>query len=539
MPKRLSRAAERTIAMAPELSDADIALLIRSTPGWYAAVAPPKVEAKEYPKRAADFMEQTLGYTMWPKLQEICESVESTPATVVESGFGCGKSISAASIACWFVTTFQPAVVITLAPTWSQVQSIVWQYIRQVGRKAGLPGTILETPRWTISESQFAYGLSPRKTTDTDMASLQGRHAVNQLVIMDEAAGLPRKIWETVMGLVVSENNRVLAIGNPIGKSGPFYDATQSANWSHIRISCFDHPNVVQGKEVIPGAVSRRWIEDRATEWASPCDPHTPGSVHLWWMGEDEGWYYPQGIFTAKVLGIAPDEADDQLIQTSWVVDAENRELPDGDSVVLSCDPAPRGGDDTAMAARTGNKVAWVKRRKTHDTAEIVRWIKQELGDSNATRVYVDETGSGVAVVDECKRQELPVVAVNSSRAAIQRKRFTNVRSEMWWHLREALRLGQVSLPRDSILESDLTAVMIDRNELYGRIQLEDKEETKKRIQRSPDSGDAVALLYTLPNAGTDIDYEQMQKVLTKGSGGRSISRWVVNPSRNGSRWRK
>jgi hypothetical protein len=291
----------------------------------------------------------------------------------------------------------------------------------------------------------------------------------------------------------------------------------------------------MEGKELIPGAVSRKWIEDRSIEWAVPCDPFTIGGINLWWCDK---WIYPQSLFTAKVLGRAPDEEDDQLILTSWVTNAENLEIPDGDNTILSCDPAPRAGDDTAIAARSGNRVLWVKRRKTHQTNEIINWLKILRDEFHPAKIYVDETGSGVGVVDAGKLDGLPIIGVNSSRAAIQKKRFHNTRSEMWWHLREELRRGTIQLPKDTLLEGDLTAVRIDKNELYGRIKLEEKDETKKRIQRSPDSGDAVALLFTMPNSMQELDVEEMQRGLVSKSDNSSISRWTINSSRRTSRWK-
>lgn len=533
------KAREKEIAaVATSLNDEDLVELITSADGWQRAIDDFSGNSVEYPADPTQFMTEVLGYKVWGKLGDILNSVRDNHDTVVASGFGVGKSVVAAALACWYISTHDPAVVITLAPTWNQVNSIIWRYIRSVGRKAGLPGRIMETPRWEITTEKYAYGLSPRKSTEADMASLQGRHAPNQLIIMDEAAGLPRKIWETVQGLAVSENNRVLAIGNPIEQAGPFYEACVSPHWNHIRISCMEHPNVIYGRDAIPGAVSRSWIEQRAEEWATPCEPKTPGGVNLWWCDK---WVYPLPVFTAKVLGIAPEQSDDQLISMSWVNAAQNTFQPMGDDTTLACDPAPRAGDDTAIAIRSGNRIIEVVRRKTHTTGAVVGFIRQMMLMHNVDAVIIDEGGSGIGVVDECRRQSITVRAVNGASGSTQKKRFSNLRSQMWWNLREALRKGLVQLPVDTMLEADLTAVRWG-SDLYQRILLEDKEETKKRIKRSPDSGDAVALLFA-HGQGLDenVDMREVQTGLTSAGENYEGSRWTVSVARKMgvSKWRR
>jgi hypothetical protein len=87
--------------------------------------------------------------------------------------------------------------------------------------------------------------------------------------------------------------------------------------------------------------------------------------------------------------------------------------------------------------------------------------------------------------------------------------RFTNVRSEAYWRLREALNPDQVGgspvmLPPDRILLADLCS---PKFEVTPRgIKVEAKVELVKRIKRSPDRGDAVAMCnYAGPKAATHL----------------------------------
>lgn len=66
----------------------------------------------------------------------------------------------------------------------------------------------------------------------------------------------------------------------------------------------------------------------------------------------------------------------------------------------------------------------------------------------------------------------------------------------MWDRLNLALRgEPQISLPDNQEVMDDLTAVE-KRFDNVGRLLLEKKEDVKKRLGRSPDVGDAIALTF-------------------------------------------
>jgi hypothetical protein len=69
----------------------------------------------------------------------------------------------------------------------------------------------------------------------------------------------------------------------------------------------------------------------------------------------------------------------------------------------------------------------------------------------------------------------------------------------MWDSVREWLNSElAVQLPQDETLFDDLCGVNKKYDRL-GRLQLEEKDEIKKRLGRSPDKGDALALTFAEP----------------------------------------
>ncbi len=114
----------------------------------------------------------------------------------------------------------------------------------------------------------------------------------------------------------------------------------------------------------------------------------------------------------------------------------------------------------------------------------------------DSRNVLIDAVGLGAGVVDNLRADGHHVTEVISGAKPIETRgdtfKFNNLRSQMWWHTREQLRLGQVCLDVDDPrLREDLTA---PRYKVTGDrvVVVESKDQIKKRISRSTDAADAV-----------------------------------------------
>jgi hypothetical protein len=117
-------------------------------------------------------------------------------------------------LALWWIDVHPPgeAFVVTTAPTTPQVEAILWRYMGNAHKKGGLPGRITLDAKWYIGNELVAYG---RKPADYDPAAFQGIHARYVLVIIDEAGGVPKSIFDAVDALATNVDARVVAVGNP------------------------------------------------------------------------------------------------------------------------------------------------------------------------------------------------------------------------------------------------------------------------------------------------------------------------------------
>lgn len=82
-----------------------------------------------------------------------------------------------------------------------------------------------------------------------------------------------------------------------------------------------------------------------------------------------------------------------------------------------------------------------------------------------------------------------------------------------------------MSLPQDDLLAGDLTALKF-YHDGQGRILMEPKDKIRERLGRSPDSGDSLALTFSLEEharrGGADIDPMQ---------GLTGVTRWGTVPA--------
>ncbi|HCX21360.1 MAG TPA: hypothetical protein DHN29_05560 [Cytophagales bacterium] len=391
------------------------------------------------------------------------------------SGHGIGKTWLSARLALAFLYSFYPSKIITTAPTWPQVETLLWGEIRKAHSESKIPlGGLPQKTKLELSPDWFLRGLSTTGSVaerEFGATRFQGFHSENLLVILDEAPGVEPSIWIATESLIVGDNNRILAIGNPTSPTGMFYDACRSPLWNKIQVSCYDHPNVKENRTVIPGAVTPNWIDERKQEW-----------------GEDSP------LYKAKILGDFPDEGEDTLIPLSWAEDAMHKQLKAEGKRRLGCDVARFGSDKTVIFEMNGPVANLLDVTGKVDTMVTVGKIRSYAKDD--TLIAVDDSGVGGGVTDRLRELEDSVDAVNFGERAIEPERFANLKAEAFWLLRERFKPNSpdpIQIPDSQELLFQLTSIKYTCTS-KGQIKIESKEDMKKRGMKSPDLADALAI---------------------------------------------
>jgi hypothetical protein len=439
----------------------------------------------------------------WSIQQRIADAVRDYPIVAVPSCFGSGKDWIAARIVAWWVCT--GGVAVTTADTFRQVRDILWRELRRAHARGKLPGSIPPVEcRWENGLA-WAVGIKP---DDTNAEGFQGIHSRKVLVVADEANGIPAELMEAMKGLVVNEDSRILAIGNPHEPTGAFYEMCRSATAHVIHISVFDTPNFscICGERYTKDTRDDGWPSRHRGDGHGPLEAISAKAqaelVGPFWVEqrrkealEGTPWW------KAKVEGEFPDSASDQLISLSLIESA--RQLPYiGDAKeAAGIDVARFGSDDTVKTEGAGNGPEEITVAHGQDTMQTAGWAARFFKDRRGT-LAVDDGGVGGGVTDRVREQRLPgvLLAVNAGESPDNDPddHFMNMRSQLWWSAREAFYRGEISLqrlPEDVYvrLRSELTAPRYKFSS-GGKIIVESKADMKDRGVPSPDMADSFNL---------------------------------------------
>lgn len=178
---------------------------------------------------------------------------------------------------------------------------------------------------------------------------------------------------------------------------------------------------------------------------------------------------------------------------------------------IIACDPAT-GGDECVIYFIENGKIKDEKIIFENDSMKIAG-IMKIMGQERKTNEYaVDSIGVGKGVGDRLREMGGYVREINSADKSSNDAQFYNLRTEMWWHVRQLVMNKELPYPEDPELRRQLSSVRYKVINSNGRIQLEPKEKTKERLGCSPDRADAYVygihgLQFVRPTQ-RDSDYE-------------------------------
>lgn len=357
---------------------------------------------------------------------------------------------------------FRPSIVITTAPTFTQVEKQLWGEIRSALDRGNIDfgGQLLQT-EWRIDNKHYALGIS---TKEKDRFA--GFHSDHVLVIFDEGSGVSADIYEAKAALMASGFTRFLAIGNPLFPRGDFYDAFRIGGEGRLKISCYDAVNVG-----INGLVKQDWIDEQKKRFENGLNP----------------------LYEARVLGEFPTTSIDTILSLADIENAVNNPVTvvtgEKPPVIISCDPAFQGDDETVIQVWSGytlvNQRTFNKREPMETAGEIVI-DKLKYG---ASHIVIDSDGGGIGIASRLKELGHNTIEIHSaSKGGVG---FHNLRAKMWWNARELFKNKQVRIFPDQILREQLLMVTYSPHS-SGNILIGKKSEIKSDFGVSPDRADCL-----------------------------------------------
>jgi ribosomal protein L37AE/L43A len=422
-----------------------------------------------------------LRSSLWLKQQEILLSVNTHLKTAVKACHASGKTYVAAVAVLWWLITHRNCIVLTTAPTWMQVERVLWSEIHAAVNRAAYVFPRPSATKLELEPNRYAIGLSTNESV-----RFQGFHAENILVIIDEAPGVLPEIYDAIAGITAGGNIRILALGNPVIASGPFYDAftEKRESWNLITISAFDTPNLAGltpesllglpdhelDANSYPYLTTRRWVQEKYKEW---------GPGHPLWE--------------SRVLGNFPTQSEDALFALTWLEQAKLRTEGDGD-LYAGIDVAGPGEDETVLCVRRGPRIIllriWANRDPRGDVLAALLPYKGSLKGVN-----IDSAGIGYYMAQHLKDHELPVTEINVGERAKDSEKFFNRKAEVYWAFRMRAEAGDVAGLTDERAIAQLVGIRYSHNS-RGQVVIESKEDARKRGVKSPDRAEAIILAF-------------------------------------------
>lgn len=425
-----------------------------------------------------------------PYQLEILNAIPEQRRVSARGLHGLGKTALSSWLILWFALTrdgWSDWKIPVTASVWRQVTKYTFPELHKwarrirwdaVGRASFKKDDELQTLSLKLKTGEaFA-------VVSNDPSAIEGAHADELLYVLDEAKAIPAPTWEAVEGAFSAGSVYALAISTPGDTGGVFYDI-------HKRRPGYDDwwvRHVSTQEAVDAGRVSAEWVAQRKKQW-----------------GENSP------VYRNRVMGEFAESGTDTLIPLAWVEAANERwQACDGKGEgepSLGVDVARFGDDSTTIARRVGTVIEALDYFDQLDTMAVTGEVVNKAKHDTMLPIQVDVIGIGAGVVDRLREQGYAVTGVNVSVAAKDaigkdltdasgELLFVNLRSYGWWLLRERLdpqNTDLLALPPDDRLTGDLTAPKW-RVLSNGRIQVESKDDMRKRIGRSTDAADGVML---------------------------------------------
>jgi hypothetical protein len=162
---------------------------------------------------------------------------------------------------------------------------------------------------------------------------------------------------------------------------------------------------------------------------------------------------------------------------------------------VFGVDFARTGGDATCVCIRKGYDVMDFKYLHGLDVFDVAKEIFDLAQIWKPESIVCDSTGLGSGYYDAL-RKLFPnqVMGVGFGDGAKNSVKFRYMRDEMWYSLRTIFMNEQITIPENENLRLALSTTQF--KEMGTKIKIEPKDVIRKRLGKSPDEGDALALSF-------------------------------------------
>lgn len=342
--------------------------------------------------------------------------------------------------------------------------------------------------QWFISQVAMQKGMS---------VGVAGKHRYWQLIIIDEAAGVPDEHFDVIDGTQTQEGNRTLLASQGVRNAGRFYETHHNltiesgGSWHPLCFSSEHSP--------IP---TKKWLKDREIE----CGGRDSVEYRIRILGqfaEESGSNLLTRAELEKCFSAGQIIGDDEPYGLFILSDIGMGEYRD-DSVAIVAKVVGRGdfGDDARRVEYIELPYCTNSKNEIVFAGDLVNLFGRL---SNAT-LLVDEGGVGATVCKLIEASGVPVVKVNWGKPCFKNEyklRFYNRRACAMVRFRDAVKSGRVSF-RFDVDRRTKEKILLQGSRLpYHfaesgglKYQMEKKDVMRANGIKSPDIIDAMSFVY-------------------------------------------
>lgn len=366
-----------------------------------------------------------------------------------------------------------------IAPTLKQAKNIAWekmQYFAETARQNGMTNIKISKTDTNIKISRGGdIGIATISLAGwEEPESLRGPYCDG--MIIDEAADQKPGVWGKILAPKLADRHGWALITGTVKGLDQFYDFYSKG---------VDGPDKEEfwGSMYYPVDLTRGnipWLDVYALDSlrSGMTDIEWDQEMNCNWTASSENILIPLKVIEKAVAR--------NLREDDWLNSPH----------ILGVDVAGSGSDPFCIARRWGPWFAGTTKIKNPDVNILANIIIGMVNRYEIDAVFVDGTGGYAGALMTAIRNmgiKCPIYEIGFKSRAVDEIHYANIRAEMWDKMRDYIDRS-AGLPNDINLKRELSCPVYKYNN--SRLQLESKDDIRKKLGHSPDEADAYALTF-------------------------------------------
>jgi len=373
-----------------------------------------------------------------------------------------------------------------LAITKDNLQDNLWAELSKWQQRSPL---LMEAFNWTKSiiaakehpETWFLSARSFAKDADQEAIgrALSGLHSKFPFILLDETGDMPSSVGRAAEQIFTGSpiDALIAGAGNPTSTNGLLYEMVRGNKYDIVTVTADPED------ENRTSRVSKELAQEQIDEY-----------------GRDNPWVM------ATILGKFPPSGFNNLIGLDEIEASMKRDIQEHQysfaAKIVAVDVAREGDDASVITVRQGMIVHEIRKFRNLRSFELATAAKTLKTKYQADTIIVDGTGGyGGGVIDALEQMREPAIDCQFA-GKPDNPRYANKRAEIYFKMVQWFHAGGVLHKSGADIKNELPQITYSYK--GDRLLIESKEQLKKRLGKSPDTSDSLAVSFAVDIAPRD-----------------------------------